>query len=411
MTAGFCLYVNSLRSFRLLIGDYLLKHNKADRAFEWYAKVARKSITENNPDISVPYLTNYLDTIIQKLKIILDHSAGGKIDKTDIVEIEKLLSRLKPIRGNLGFDYEKANFLASVYAKVGKYYKDQSEPEFSQKAYNEAISYHPKFLIKSNFTEDLIPVYTSQEKWEEILEVFPFIGASEFSKITGLQEGYFFYYLGKLSLNKNDLKETVGFFKKAYEVGIGDAAFQLGKLFERQGNLQEGACWFSRALRLVPTHIDSIDNLIQTPDHLRPIEITKKELMNRKKLLSPINMKRIDLGGKVEFLGYQISSKEGKTEFRFWFKCLDKMTPNYMLSLHGYVKDKTILEPDRVKYGFANWGHIIRKVTSKWDIGEVYVHDYEKRIPEGEYNLAIWFAVAGKYLGDYHRIGWVELGS
>jgi hypothetical protein len=87
------------------------------------------------------------------------------------------------------------------------------------------------------------------------------------------------------------------------------------------------------------------------------------------------------------------------------------MTPNYMLCLHGYVKDKTILEPDRVKYGFANWDHIITKVTSKWDIGEVYVHDYEKRIHVGEYNLAFWLAVAGKYLGDYNRIGWVKLGS
>jgi len=409
-----CLYVNSLKSFRLLLGDYLLKHNKADWAFACYDKVVRKSRVQNDFDINAPYLRNFRDTLIQKLKTICGHLSHDNIGKNNIVEIDRLLSRIELIKGALEFNSQQGNFLAEVYSEVGKYYKDRNQLDFSQKAYREAMSYRPEFFVKSNFMEDLIPIYSSyisQERWKEIVEIFPF-GAHEFSTITRLQEGYFFYYMGKkLFLSKNSLNEAVSLFRKAYEAGIGDAAFQIGSIFEIQGNLKEGAFWFSKALKLIPTHLDAINHLLQIPDHLRRIELSKEELINRKNLLTPTNITQIDLGGKIEFLGYQIDSKEKKTHFRLWYRCLDKMATNYILSLHGHVKDKTILEPDRVKYGFGNWDHNPNKITSKWDIGEVYVHDYERKIQVGDYNLTFTLDVGGKYLGSEVRIGWVKLGS
>jgi hypothetical protein len=67
------------------------------------------------------------------------------------------------------------------------------------------------------------------------------------------------------------------------------------------------------------------------------------------------------------------------------------MNIDYILWFHGGVKDKSILEPNRKKYGFANFDHGIKEPTSKWQIGEVYRHGYTRNINSGEYNFRFGF--------------------
>ncbi|GAW94004.1 hypothetical protein [Calderihabitans maritimus] len=132
--------------------------------------------------------------------------------------------------------------------------------------------------------------------------------------------------------------------------------------------------------------------------------------------------KPVNLGNKILYLGSLFTPlADGKTRITMYFKVIGQMNDDYKLFLHGRVKDKSILEENRKKYGYANFDHSFSTPTSQWTVGEIYVHTYVRKINPGWYDFKFGFwKPAGENdsakrlypVGSVDpgvRIGWVQI--
>jgi hypothetical protein len=126
---------------------------------------------------------------------------------------------------------------------------------------------------------------------------------------------------------------------------------------------------------------------------------------------------RVNLGGKVEFLGHSLRGGDGDGHgLSLFFRCLEEMEEDYTLWVHGEVGDESLLEGQRSEAGYAVFDHLLS--TSRWQVGEVYQDDEVKGLKSGRYHftLGLWRPEDGSRLWrednpDAHIIdlGWVEV--
>jgi hypothetical protein len=125
---------------------------------------------------------------------------------------------------------------------------------------------------------------------------------------------------------------------------------------------------------------------------------------------------RVNLGGKVEFLGYSLRGEEGDDRgLILFFRCQEEMEEDYTLWVHGEVEDESLLEGVKSERGYAVFDHQLP--TSRWEVGEVYQDDEVRGLKPGRYHftLGLWRPEDGSRLWrdddpNAHVIdlGWVE---
>jgi tetratricopeptide (TPR) repeat protein len=130
--------------------------------------------------------------------------------------------------------------------------------------------------------------------------------------------------------------------------------------------------------------------------------------------LEGMDLLDVNQGGKLLYLGSEMEFPEGgETRISWWFKVTGRMTTNYRMFLHGYVKDKAILPEDRKDFEFANFDHNVHPPTSRWRMGEIVRHTWTGRINPGEYRFLFGFYNSKKKrnLGvDGKKTAAVEMG-
>ena len=125
----------------------------------------------------------------------------------------------------------------------------------------------------------------------------------------------------------------------------------------------------------------------------------------------------VNLGGKVQFLGYSLTSQyNDSTQMSLFFRCVEEMDEDYTLWVHGEVEDESLLEGQRREARYAVFDHLLP--TSRWRIGEVYQDDEVKGLKPGRYHftLGLWRPEDESRLwrGDdpnahIIELGWVEV--
>jgi hypothetical protein len=125
----------------------------------------------------------------------------------------------------------------------------------------------------------------------------------------------------------------------------------------------------------------------------------------------------VNLGGKVEFLGYSLRGKErDDRRLNLFFRCLEEMEKDYTLWVHGEVEDDSLWEGVKSEGGYALFDHLLP--TSGWEGGEVYQDDEVSGLRPGQYHftLGLWRPEDGNRLWrednpEEHIIvlGWVEV--
>jgi hypothetical protein len=124
----------------------------------------------------------------------------------------------------------------------------------------------------------------------------------------------------------------------------------------------------------------------------------------------------MNLGGKVEFLGYRLRGEGDVHGLSLFFRCLEEMEEDYTLWVHADVEDESLLEGQRREAGYAVFDHLLP--TSRWQVGEVYQDDEVRGLKSGRYHfmLGLWRPEDGSRLWrpdepDAHIIdlGWVEV--
>jgi 4-amino-4-deoxy-L-arabinose transferase-like glycosyltransferase len=122
----------------------------------------------------------------------------------------------------------------------------------------------------------------------------------------------------------------------------------------------------------------------------------------------------VNLGGKVEFLGYSLTEEEENDHgISLFFRCLDEMEEDYTLWVHVEVQDEALLEEQT---GLALFDHLLP--TSRWQVEEVVQDDEVRGLKPGGYHLTLglWRPEDGSRLWweddpDTHVIdlGWVQI--
>jgi hypothetical protein len=122
----------------------------------------------------------------------------------------------------------------------------------------------------------------------------------------------------------------------------------------------------------------------------------------------------VNMGGKVEFLGYSLGRGDGHG-LTLFFRCLEEME-DYTLWVHGEVEDESLLEGQRVEAGYTVFDHL--SPTSRWGVGEVYQDDEVRGLKPGRYHFTVglWRPEDGSRLWreddpNAHVIdlGWVDV--
>jgi len=98
----------------------------------------------------------------------------------------------------------------------------------------------------------------------------------------------------------------------------------------------------------------------------------------------------VNMGGKVEFLGYSWEKEGDGHELSLFFRCLEEMGEDYTLWVHGEVEDESLLEGQRREAGYAVFDHLLS--TSRWQVGAVYQDDDVRGLRPGRYHftLGLW---------------------
>ena len=189
------------------------------------------------------------------------------------------------------------------------------------------------------------------------------------------------------------------------------AHYLIGSHYEAEGLTQQAQVEYEKAISQVPTHIESLTGLNR-------LGLGYEQTIAR---LTPTNKLGVNLGDKIEVMGYDIGFLEdGRTAITFYLKTIGDIREVYMMWLHGRVKDKSLLEENRVKWDFMNFDHWFSPAPTRWRLGEVYKDVYIRQIRTGDYRLSfgIWSPPehadirlidvnTGKHAID---LGWFELG-
>jgi hypothetical protein len=124
----------------------------------------------------------------------------------------------------------------------------------------------------------------------------------------------------------------------------------------------------------------------------------------------------VNMGSKVEFLGYSWEKAGDGQGLSLFFRCLEEMGEDYTLWVHGEVEDASLLEGQRREAGYAVFDHLLS--TSRWQVGEVYQDDEVRGLKPGRYHftLGLWRPEDGSRLwreddpnGHVIDLGWVDV--
>lgn len=92
--------------------------------------------------------------------------------------------------------------------------------------------------------------------------------------------------------------------------------------------------------------------------------------------IAQTNTDRVNLGGKVEFLGSVLSRSPGEPpQIDLYLRCIAPMKRDYTLWFHATIDDRTI-----------NFDHTLP--TSKWHTGQIVTNTVTLDLPPGMYNLS-----------------------
>ena len=331
-------------------------------------------------------------------------------------QAERVLQRVIDLSGRLA-----APMTAAAHRALGDIYDQQDRPERAAEQYRQIIGLG---ITDAEPLQRAITLLHRTNDWENLASLSLEIEGIDIPD--GVRGSPFFsYHVGRILFDQGRLRGSLRQFQTAcaLDVGFGDAHYRMGKVSEELGDADRAVHYYKQAIASIPTHLDALNALRR----LRPAEggvgTGHRQLDERIRSLLPPNSVRANLGGKIAFLGYDVEpAGDGKTRFSFSFQCIEKMNIDYVISLFGDVKDPSILAPDRVQHGSANFAHYPEKPTSQWQIGEVYRDDYVQQIKPGRYSLRFGLDTYTTPQGDQHfllyqdtgdfwvRLGWVNVG-
>ncbi|MFB0536467.1 MAG: hypothetical protein ACETWR_15945 [Anaerolineae bacterium] len=196
-----------------------------------------------------------------------------------------------------------------------------------------------------------------------------------------------------------------------------DDYYDLAKVYAERGMQGEVVRLYEEAVEegLEPERVDDF-SLFKGAYEASGEEERIREIEERIAGRIPHKMS-VNLGGKVEFLGYGLTRlDDGCTQMGLFFRCVEEMEEDYTLWVHGEVEDESLLEGQRREAGYAVFDHLLP--TSRWLVGEVYQDDEARGLRPGQYHftLGLWRPEDGSRLwreddpeGHIIDLGWVEV--
>jgi len=340
----FILWLNSTLFFRFYLAKYYMRHSQKDKIVLLYKKIFRKELSK--------------------------HVASNKI-----------------------LDLNKSNLLNEVYIWLSQFYLSRNDWPALIEEYNfwikvfpgDSIAYTKLCLVylkegdllnaskialrfKKKFKRDIFSNLNTKDKWYISLGV-PYSG-------NNLWQG---------AIKKWD-NDALSYLEP------GERYFEKALVYENLNMQDMATLEYLKTLELIPGHIDALYKL---NDIYNRAGLLKESGILQLKIteLTPVHKLECNLGNVIKFLGYDIKCMEsGNTKFRFWFQCTAKIDIDYEIWVNGLVRDKKILDPDRIQYGYANLGsYSPEKPTTKWQKGEVYVFIFNRKINQGWYNFYFGF--------------------
>jgi len=371
-----CLYINSTTFFRFNLAKYYIKNNQEAKASLVYKKILRKELLRYVILNKIPDAKN--SSLLKEVYIGLSKFYLLKNDWSSLIEEYDLWLKVFP---NDALTYTK---LCLVYLKEGDLLNASKTALEFKKKFNRDI--FANLDTGDDWYINLGLTYTKNNLWQEAIEQWD--------------------------------KNTLCYLQQ------GERHFEKALVYENLGLQDMSIQEYQNTLGFVPNHIDALNRLSGIYKKIDLSSAKANILQTRIAKLTPTHKLEYNLGNKIRFLGYDIRRlKDGNTQFRFWFKCIAKMDVSYTIWLHGTVKNRSILKPDRLIYGYANFDHKIEKSTKDWQVGEVYVHVFVSKVNPGWYNFTfgLWRCYDGErspirlvnmhFEDDRVPLGWVEIKS
>ncbi len=334
--------VNSSTWYRFKVAKAYMANNEIRKGMQMFIKISRKEMLfSRNP--SAAFLKSKIDTVYDVNRLLAQYY----LSKNNKLEAIKYFNKLKDIR-----PLDKSN-----YERLFKLYIDFDN-------INEAANIVAQYKLH---TKDTFPIKLPEdEKW--------------------------YYKLGLSCIDKKMWIEAKDAFQKCLNKNqyFADAYYQLGNIYQKLDNPNDAYKQYHFALENAPGHIEALKKICQIEIALSNNEKVKK-IKKAIEDLTPTIEWYVNYSNKIEILGYNISMYDANlVEVIFWLRCIGNLEDDYRLWVTAIPKNK---KNERLNYpeSVENVGlaSLFIQPTSSWKIGEVYRHQYTKRIIPGGYDIRL----------------------
>jgi hypothetical protein len=109
-------------------------------------------------------------------------------------------------------------------------------------------------------------------------------------------------------------------------------------------------------------------------------------------------------GDKILLKRAEYYIEDDNLKVKFIFNCIAEMDLDYRIWLHAHPKDLNLLNDNRIGNGFANLDHYLKSDTSKWIVGNEYIHEYDINLKNGVYFFKFGFWNTKNNEGNVKRL-------